>query len=311
MRCPSCLHQHRRKLGPECAQCGRRFVFFDDPRMTDKRFANIVRLASANSTYFFTKRQLRSEWSAKVRGTRSPLWKFLGVAGAGAGLTSLALPDITWLPWVGLGGLALLLLRSVKSPPPQLSLFDAQLAKWQAAEPMDRLLRGSALSSPPPDWAEANLLDVGVEALVVVDDPQLVDFLVLNQAHAEHRALVVSSQGYPEYILPAVQNVLQSQPDVPVCYFHGSGTTAEELRQALNAKVSMSAGAHRDLGWNWHEASQSGRVRGAGQNTEPAIALDWLPPKKLLEGLGRALSTEVRFAEASGFKDGDQDMHFG
>jgi hypothetical protein len=311
MKCPRCSHQHKKKLGPICGRCERSFVFFGDSRMTDGRFANLVKQASGNGTYFFTERQLCSEWFAKMRGTPSSFWKILGVVGTVTGLTSLALPEISWLPWIGFGGLLVLALQMVKVSAPEQRIFDAQFAKWSSAEPMEGLLRGCALDSPPPEWNEPQMLDVGVEALLVVDDPLLVDFFVLNQAHTEHRVLVVSSHGYPDYILPAVKRVMETQPDVPVCYLHGTGVTAEELRQRLNAKVSMAAGVHRDLGWNWEEASNSGRVRKAGHDKAPEIALDWLPPKKLMEGLGRALSTEVRFVEATGLEDGDQDMHFG
>ena len=82
----------------------------------------------------------------------------------------------------------------------------------------------------------------------------------------------------------------------------------------------MAPGVHRDLGWNWEEATGFGRVRKAGlddtthvsaRGNPPAIPIDWVPPKKLLEGLGRALSTDLSVAEASGLAEGGQDMHFG
>ena len=36
---------------------------------------------------------------------------------------------------------------------------------------------------------------------------------MLNQAHAEHRMLVVSHDGYPDYILPTIAQALEAQPD--------------------------------------------------------------------------------------------------
>ena len=309
MKCPQCSHQHRKKLGLICGKCGRSFVF-DGTVMTDGRFAGIIRRTSGNGTYFYTKRQLTSEWRTLVR-RRSPLWKMLGVAGTGVGFMAFVLPDIAWLPWVGLGGLVLLSALGIPRPLVPRSGFSSLLEKWAAREPLVRLIEGNALKSPPPDWNEPAMLDVGVEAILVVDEPDLVDFFVLNQAHADHRVLVLSSGGYPSYILPALERVLQAQPEVPVCYLHGTGKTAEELRRQLHLSVPMDRGRHRDLGWNWDEATRSGRVHKAGQAEQDDIAVDWLPPKQLLEGVGRAIATETRLAEAIGFTDDDADAHFG
>ena len=278
--------------------------------MKDGRFVALLRRTSANGTYHFTQRQLESEW-ASFKPSDGSLMFVGGFIGVGVGAVGFVFANMPALV-AGIVGACMLALRAVSNygvhDP---ATFRQHIRRWQEHEPIELLLTGDALRAPPPEFGQSKMLEVGVEAILVVDDPLLVDFFVLNQAHADQRVLVISSGGYPSYILPAVQQVLLKQTDVPVCYVHGSGTSAEEMRQALSASLPMHLGHHRDLGWSYADASRSARVRRADALNDESIAIDWLPPKRLLESVARAIATEVSLVEAMGFGDQDVSSDFG
>lgn len=70
----------------------------------------------------------------------------------------------------------------------------AWIRTWKAAgKPLAKLLEAPALHAPPAPYREGDIYDYGVERIVIVEHDLLVDLLVMNNQHAEQRALLASS----------------------------------------------------------------------------------------------------------------------
>ena len=249
MKCPECGRNWKRSGGMTC-QC--RYPFAFDPKsdgLTDGRFMAATAAASGQGARWFTPNQLYSAlWLRRATRLR---W----IYAIGAGLAGLVIGGFLggawWLLGVPAAVLGFQLGRSRKSGP-TLPEFAAQMARWQQHGRdlnMARLLQEPSLHEPPPQWAEPDIYDYGVERIIIVQHDLLVDWLVKNDLHTEQRALILSESGYPEYLLSAARRQLEERPDTPVFLLHDPGYAASVMLENLRLKLpALEQAQSTDLG---------------------------------------------------------------
>jgi len=327
MKCPKCGINHKKKEGYLCT-CGHKFCFRPDVDggMTDGKFVACIRRASANDTYYFTEDQLYTAWCRQAKGMSSPAMSCgccLTVGIAIALATHAGTELIPFRAFVGLFAvfvglvafvfLIRLIWRAV-GPPPDEVRFREAVRKWVGVQgPIEKMIETPRLGTPPPEFEEPDLYDYGVERILVVQHDLLVDLFVLNGLHAEHRMLVVSANGYPEYLRDRAQQLLVEALDLPVLLLHDStpeGVTMGELGVRWLAARNVI-----DLGLEPDDVPRLKSLRATKpkrRNYEVAVAS--IPYVSLSSLLGNAIAEGVAIAEvlpAVGPGYGDGGMGFG
>ena len=273
--------------------------------MTDGLFLALQRKASRNDTFYFTENQLYSALAARppsrvTQGVAGVLFVVGAVAGVSASvngewLAALLVTPIMWL----FGWFSLAAAGSV----PNRAALEQLVNKWLAAgRDMPRLIRAPALTSPAGPYRENDLFDYGVERIIVVDEDLLVDLLVRNNLHADHRALVISAGGYPRHLRRMAHNLLQQRPDIPVILLHGSGDSAGTMAAEVHASPHLSHARNIvDAGLFEHQVHASRRLKRAQQKAGSGpLPLDALTLPTLTAGLaGIAAFGITDFAEAA------------
>jgi len=232
MKCPNCGTNHPKNEGPAC-RCGYRFVFNpqNDQGMTDGKFNALVKAAGRDGTYYFTKNQLYAAYCRRVvRGGRFGRILMLLVMGVILAFWLLQLIQVIHFgddANVGAGVLLIVLLityltrRNRAKALISRGQFEAMIERWlSAGQPLEKLLTKPRLHEPPPDWPESDIYDYGVEKILIVEHDLMVDELVLNAFHSQEKTLVISQNGYPEYLGPRLHEILEKSPDIPVYYLH-------------------------------------------------------------------------------------------
>jgi hypothetical protein len=204
--------------------------------LSDSEFLSWVKKASNNDTYFFTENQLFTAYCSKFN--TSPGCSCL-VSIICLGLAFLVLG-------IGLWPISLLLLvfscfkfikflTTLIGGKPSRTTFTKALDKWLfSGYELPKLIRANKLGSPPPDFEEGDIYDYGVERLLIVEHDILVDLLVFNNLHAQERMLVVSLNGYPDYLIARAAKLLEECPDLPVFLLHDSTEKGRGRADACN-----------------------------------------------------------------------------
>jgi len=112
----------------------------------------------------------------------------------------------------------------------------------------DKFIDKPRLEQPENPIGE-EVFHYGVERIIVVDEPLIVDLFVKNKKHIKKKALIISSNGYPNYLKPQVQNVLAKQPNVPVSFLYKSNQAINEqqTRFEKNCQVKLQDGQVWDM----------------------------------------------------------------
>lgn len=109
------------------------------------------------------------------------------------------------------------------SGPLDFATWRRYVRKWQGAgNEIPKLIESESLSNPPSDCKEGDIYDYGVERILIVERDILVDWLVLNDFHAQERTLVLSVSGYPDYLVPIARELIEQNANLPVCLLHDS-----------------------------------------------------------------------------------------
>jgi hypothetical protein len=201
--CPQCANNQRYRLGTVCSRC--RYEFALNPKQApycaDRRFTKAIALASNGGVRSYTPAQLHG--AIFRRRNRGPLRRFFVAAGSS-----------------NLGAT----LEAVRA--------------WQyAGKDLGPILLRPRLTSSVRDeqWPEPDLFDYGAEGVLVVDDPILVDLLVLNHVHTTSKiAIVDGATGTPDRVVCALRPLVEARPDLPIFLLHGSraGAGSDLERQA-------------------------------------------------------------------------------
>ena len=304
MKCPKCNHDQRRKAGLECHNCGYRFHF--DPKagglqMTDGRFLAIVRHATAKGTRYVTEDELYAV-ACRRRGILRPeaggimllaIGVFVFIAAA---VNSVLLGAIAGLTMVFVGGLKL-------SRPLQLSraVWDGALEGWQASgRRIENLITTTSLHTPPPEWSEPDIYDYGFERLLICDERLTVDWLVKNGVHTDSRALIVSEDGYPSYLIPLAQRALKTQPELKVFLLHAYQPSSAPMTDRVRAQAWWPKDASHpfiDLGLSESDVRQL-RLPTEVTQSIPSVPVHAVPLGILGGTMALALADGVMLADA-------------
>ncbi|CAK8719971.1 hypothetical protein KKHLCK_09155 [Candidatus Electrothrix laxa] len=253
MKCPKCGVEQKKDGEIRCC-CGYQFIFNagNAQGMTDAKFFNLLRGAGENGRFYFTFPQLYSAWCQQDAEERnSLLWKRLAVVD----IFLLTLCALCFFLFGWIGGLVSLILLVVpwllirqyrRQLPPDLGTLKTLLKQWQAGHGGgdEMLLLRPSLHEPPPDFPEKDLFDYGVERIIIVERPLLVDLLVKNGFHIDQNALVFSRDGYPAYILQRARKMIKEVPSLPVYLLHD----ASEVGMAMSRKNKLLRCTVVDLG---------------------------------------------------------------
>lgn len=240
MKCPECGTNTKKSVGTRCGKCGYGFKLVPPEQnagIGDARMASLLEMATGNGTYHVTPNQVYGLYARKM-GARpaGPLLIFLGAALGAVLVGIVGGPDLA-LPVVVLGFIAFVALwtalsRIFAKAPPRAG-FVAVVDRWRRLDGKyaDRILLEDEklLADPPPEWREPDIYDYGVSRIVIVERDALVDLLVRNELHAQEKALVLSSTGYPGYLLPVAERLLRENPTLPVFVLHDTLPPGEAL----------------------------------------------------------------------------------
>ncbi|CAK8725428.1 hypothetical protein GMJAKD_16440 [Candidatus Electrothrix aarhusensis] len=253
MKCPECGVEQKKDVERRC-RCGYQFIFHarNAQGMTDAKFFNLLRRAGGNGQFYFSFPQLYSAWCQQDAEERIYLLR-KKLAGVGVFLLTLCIFFFLLFGWIG-GVLSLILLvgpwllirQYRRQLPPDLGTLKILLKQWQAGHGGgdEMLLIRPSLHEPPLDFSEKDLFDYGVERIIIVERPLLVDLLVKNGFHADQNALIFSRDGYPAYIVQRAQEILKERSLLPIYLLHD----ASETGMAMSEKNKLSGRTVIDLG---------------------------------------------------------------
>ena len=123
------------------------------------------------------------------------------------------------------------------------------LQRYRQAHPIAELADGQAFLQQPP---VENLEDAryAPERILVVERDDLVDMLVRNRFHANHKTAVISRSGYPRRVVEACRHFLRQHPDIPVQLLHDASLKGFNLKAQLEADARWPLAGQRlvDIG---------------------------------------------------------------
>lgn len=295
MKCPECLQNHKYSQGMRC-RCTYEFAL--DPKTdfyTDGRLLSAVKKASANDTLYFTFPQL----TTTMAGMR-PSLKMDAIFGFVILLVASGI--VIGIPDGWFFGLVLAIFGGVgfvkgirghgKFDVPQLQRA-VKKYQWEKTRFRFLLIDDGPLTEPPPDFAETDLYDYGVEGVLIVERPILVDLFVLNGFHAANRMLVVSQCGYPSYIVSQANQILSQQPNVPVYALHDATPAGASMVTQLKRSGIFELRDHRivDLGLDTAKLSRTPRLQQFAIDGQ--VAIDHLKWNRLASGVAASATAGV------------------
>jgi hypothetical protein len=257
--------------------------------MADGRFVALIRKVSANDTYYFTINQLQAE---SLR--RQAIGPWLGII-----ILAIATPmllygivswqnDARWLVLVGavfalVGGLALA--AHLFGPWTGGGRRDmAKIAKkWEGTNGrIEMLIHSPGLGSRPPNWKEPDIYDYGVERVLIVQHPLLVDLFVKNNFHSAQRALVVAADGYPNYLVPLANKLLAERADLPVFVLHDSDSAGQQTLERARRTYELADRSVTDLGLTPGDVKRIAFFKKTGARGKSyELPVDYLPFERL------------------------------
>ena len=305
MRCPSCGRNHKKKEGMRCG-CGYLFVFNPaSDGITDGKFSAAVRAAGANETYFFTFNQLYATVCRRTRAKRSQLIGGFVVSGIlfaiavalgvamSTDIASGLLPVMVFCAVIGLIVLVATSVLAFKRPP-DVDRVRRFVDRWiRAGHEIPNLITERCLVHPPSAGPESDLYDYGAERLLIVERDQIVDWLVLNNFHAQERAVVISQKGYPEYLGEHVTRMLSDNPDLKVYLLHDATRVGQDLYPAIvqgRHRLSGLLAGHAivDLGLSDADVNRIKTLR-LFRKARGGVPVDYVPYGMLCTGMGAAM----------------------
>jgi hypothetical protein len=211
MKCPKCQRNQRRgREGMTCKSCGYHFQF--DPKqdslsltkkLNDHLFERIVRYASAEGTYQFTRNQLFSSARGFTKRHFLPyilalppvlLFSFFM-------LNEGFLPGVLFCGFIGLILVIALIYGVSGKSRIKFEQWDTFVDRWIAAgRDIPGLIDSPALENPPLKWQEKDIYDYGVSGILLCNRKEIVDWLVLNHFHSQNNKLIMTPSGYPDYL---------------------------------------------------------------------------------------------------------------
>ncbi len=218
-----------------CA-CGYHFVFNPKiDRLTDGKFQTVIKQASKNDTYFFTKNQLYTAFCRKSPKPVSVL-VLIGIFIVSVFVVIIGLMIGSWEVTVGSVFVAVLFLGALFGIPSSIKKFlsrdnfDTLLHRWMQVNEIPKLLVKPQLGAPPAQqWQEPDIFDYGVERILVVEHDILVDLFVKNGFHAEQSCLIISANGYPTYLAQRLPELVKKNKNISIFLLHDFSPTGSTV----------------------------------------------------------------------------------
>lgn len=316
MKCPECSNTQKAREGKTCTRCGYKHVLTKkDDSITDAQFKAILRSVSAGDTQYFTFDQLYARY---CRGRSSLVAAVVETVVLGLGRFGLVVMVISamialfgfvtssglWI-FIGLGSflLGVVLNRSGREyierepshrAPASSGLLHSYVRRWEdAGRGIPLLLRSPSLGTPPSGYREADLFDYGVERIIIVERDILVDLFVKNGVHAEQKALVIAESGYPRYLLPHAERILEQRPDLPIVLLHDSTAHGVGMAERLRKSTLLPLGERKFIDAGLYPKQVKG-IKSLDavvpESTGYAVAVDMLPFAVMVTGLAAVAS---------------------
>jgi hypothetical protein len=303
MRCPDCGVAQKNKKEQQCC-CGYQFILHahSSQGMTDARFLDVLQQAHQNGQFYCTFAQLYTAWCQYTAAESFSLLRNRLLAVSILWVIVLVSCSLLW-GWAGgllslvvLIGPWLLLRQYRRQCPPELGQLKRLVKQWQAGHGGgdERLLLRPGLEEPPAGFLEKEVIDYGVERIIIVERPLLVDLFVKNSFHAEQNALIFSQDGYPSFIVGCARKILRKNKSLPVYLLHD----ASEAGQGMYQRIKLSGRRIIDLGIR-PEHIEKMQFLGALQLEKKGYKapLDILPYPVLAALCGQAFREESTFSE--------------
>jgi len=301
MKCPDCGNQVKAKLTLRCT-CGYQFAFNPKvDKLTDGHFLAVARSASSNDAYYFTLPQFHAEHRRKQ--WVSPGWTLAGCAAivaVGGGICFFAKSGIPLFVSVVIAVVffASRLGKHVIAYGDWINFTNRWLEK-KGPKGLEKLITAPRLQQPPPEWSEPDIYDYGFERLIIVERDELVDLFVLNNLHAEQRALVIAESGYPNYLLAPAAKTLAANPNLPVYLLHDATPEGEQMHDRILNWPHLKLSGHplTDLGLFRRDVSQMSGLKKIGADKDHGgVHVDLIRYGTLSAGLAMALDQQVALA---------------
>jgi hypothetical protein len=266
--------------------------------MTDGRFVGLIRSASQNDTAYFTRNQL---YGTYCRRQKKPIMQGLiaGAIAALAGTFCAFSADVPMFVAVLLFLVSGIIIASTFLVPPTTltrAEFMRLIDRWMADDKsIDRLIAAPSLGDAPPPSDEPDLYDYGVQRLLIVQRDELVDWLVLNNVHAEQAMLVLSVNGYPGYLLEHTKRVLSEQPDLMIHLLHDADVSVAQMRSQVD-RLGLPLEGHEvvDLGFSAEDFRRLKRAKNIDrENRDRTLPVDVLALPFLSTGLAACFASNV------------------
>lgn len=298
MKCPECPRNHKYSDGMQCT-CGYQFVFNPKAsKLRDRKFTSAVRRVSRDGTRVYTQNQL---YASYIRRTNSRVAPWV------AGILGLAsIPTLCLMSPIGivLAIVSFLVFANElyeRRNPLKHDVFSKGVRQWlDKGRTLEGMLTEPMLEVPPEDWPEEDIYDYGVERILIVQRPLLVDLLVKNNQHAEQRMLIISESGYPSYLQDRTNQLLAQRSDLPVFLLHDAdqqgGTMAERIRSL--EWLQLNDNPVIDLGFfqsDFEKLKRTKRVRRGMRRSD--LPVDALLMGSLSLGLSQCFLSRSTFAQ--------------
>ena len=225
-----------------CRKCGRKFIL--DPKkddLTDGKFFSICHRLSRAGTLRFSRQQIMQEvyreYLRRGHVDLGFLFVFFVIFFSIIAGGPMDLPLLMAFAVGGCAGLVMVGFLHGKNRLKVVYKSQSVVTKWMKKGEVPGLIDIGALAEPPAEWSESDIYDYGVERIVVVNRDELVDFFVQNDFHQTSRSLIISANGYPNYLVPVAQKMVNDNSDLPIVLLHdykGSNLT-EEMKKKLSA----------------------------------------------------------------------------
>lgn len=303
MKCPQCQSKQKHSQGMNCVSCGYQYVI--NPKtsgsLSDNKLQVLASNVSGNGTYHFTYHQLLGYFLRRTLAEKRRGSVILAV------ICVVAVP-IMWVvdlrfcmvvPIIVFLGSMLSLWGRLPVAKPDVALrvqMDKALDDWKAAgRELEKMITKPTLHEPPPDWPDRDVYDYGVERILVVEHDLLVDLFVLNGFHTLHNALVIAESGYPDYLLPRLQQLLQERADLPVYLLHDATPDGVAMQDRIHSATDLPFGEHPivDLGLMPQDVAMIQSLRWTKHTSFPQMGLpvDLMPYATLAAIAGDAIDT--------------------
>lgn len=307
MRCPECKHNQKYRDGTRCGTCNYRFVFRKkNDRISDFTFRQISQRLSDDGHQAFTVTQLAlaicRHWRKHYLG---PIGYSIIILLISVFVGLMAHPKVGLGVFLALSVLAMLLHRWGKTGLP---FGEARklVERYHQAHPIAALADGRAFQRNT-ESVDLEDLSYAPERILVVERDDLVDMLIRNRFHLNHKSVVVSRTGYPEKVFAACREFLKNHPNTPVQILHDASPPGFALTAQLSTepKWDFAQRSLVDLGisrtslqggsllpWLPPPAAKRGAFSGNSTkmlSTGHRMPIDYVGPKPLLSLLGTAV----------------------